>query len=96
MSIDNPDRRLTLRSAVPVWFLVTIGALLIGLFAPVGQYLTWLPIVLAASILITFCVQLAIVQKEGLVNRIMTSLGGSVVILAVATLVLGALQLSTA
>ena len=51
---------------------------------------------MAADVLLTFCIQLAIVQKEGLVDRMMACLGGSVVILGIATLVLGVLQLRAA
>lgn len=78
-----------LRTVVPVWVLVAIGALLIGLFAPPAEYLTWLPIALGAGVLVTFSIQLAIVRKDGLVTRVMVSIGGSVLILAAATAVLG-------
>ncbi len=38
--------------------------------------------------LLTFVIQLALQRKEGLVNRMIASVGGSVAILAVATVVL--------
>jgi hypothetical protein len=47
-----------------------------------------LPIVLAGCVLLTFAIQLALQRKEGLVTRMMASLGGALVILAVATAVL--------
>jgi hypothetical protein len=75
-------------SVIPVWMMVAIGALLIGLLAPPEHYLTWLPIALAGGTFFTFCLQLATVQKEGLVDRVMASLGGSVIILAIATAIL--------
>lgn len=90
---DQPARRLTLTSVIPVWLISVIGAVIVGILAPVGQYLTWLPIVFAVGIFATFCIQLAIVQKEGLVNRVVTCLSGSAVILILATIVLGGLQL---
>ena len=68
----------------------------IGLLVPPTHYLDWVPFVLAADVFLTFCIQLAIVQKEGLVDRMMACLGGSVVILGIATLVLGILQLRAA
>ena len=96
MTIDQPARTLALKSVLPVWSLAIVGAVLVSVFSPVDHYLTWLPIVLAADILLTFCIQLALVQKDGLVNRMMACLGGSVLILGLATVVLGILQFSAA
>jgi hypothetical protein len=80
-------------SVIPVWVLVACGALLTGLLSTPDYYFTWLPIVLAAATILTFCVQLALVQKEGLVNRMMASLGGSLVILAAASAILWGVSL---
>jgi hypothetical protein len=44
--------------------------------------------VLYIGIMATFVIQLARTEKGGLVNRVMASIGGSVVILAIATGVL--------
>jgi hypothetical protein len=96
VTIDQQGKRLALSSVIPIWILAVVGAVLIGILVPVGQYLTWVPIVLAGATIVTFCVQLSLDRKEGLVNRMMASLGGSVVILAIATAVLGALQLASA
>lgn len=81
-------------SVIPVWVLVACGALLTGLLSEPSDYFTWLPIVLAAAAILTFCIQLAHVQKEGLVNRMTASLGGSLVILAVASGILAVVSLS--
>jgi hypothetical protein len=94
--MDLPATRLALTSVVPVWSVAIVGSVLIGLLAPPAQYLNWLPFVLAADVLLTFCIQLAIVQKEGLVDRMMACLGGAIVILGVATVVLGIAQLRAA
>jgi hypothetical protein len=82
-----------LRTALPVWVLVVVGAILVGLLAVPSDYLTWLPIVLGAAVLLTFSIQLAIVRREGLVTRVMISMGGSVVILVLATALLGVVAL---
>lgn len=79
-----------LASILPVWGLVLIGAILVGLLAA-PKYLILLPIVLAAAVLLTFCLQLARRQKEGFVSRLYWSIGGAFVILAVATVVLWAI-----
>ena len=75
------------RSALPVWALVVVGALLVAFLAH-GDYLNWIPLVMAGSVLATFCLQLAVVRKEGFVGRLMITIAGSIGILAIATLVL--------
>lgn len=75
-------------SILPVWILVIVGAILVGLISPADDYYTWLPIVLAGSLILTFAIQLAVPRKDGLVTRIMTSAVGSVLILAVTTAIL--------
>jgi hypothetical protein len=96
VTITEPATRLTLKSVVPVWLVAIVGSVLIGLAVPPAHYLDWLPFVLAADVILTFCIQLAIVQKEGLVERMMACLGGSIVILGISTVVLGSLQLLAA
>jgi hypothetical protein len=73
----------SLRSVVPVWVVALAGAIAVGVFAASAAQ-TWLPIVLAGSVLVTMAIQLALQRKEGLVTRMMASLGGALVICAVA------------
>jgi hypothetical protein len=84
-------RRLTVS---PVWLFTVIGAVLTGLLVSPAHYLIWLPMVLAGAIFLTICIQLAAVEKEGLVNRMTASLVGSVVVLAVATAILWPISLA--
>lgn len=79
------------RSVIPVWVAVAIGAALVGVFAPHSAALGWLPIVLFGGVMLTFVIQLALDEKQGLVNRVMASLGGAVVILAASTAVFAVL-----
>jgi hypothetical protein len=77
-----------LSSIVPVWVVAVAGAIVVGLVAtPAGIY-RWLAVVLAVVVLLTFLIQLALPSKEGLVLRMAASIGGAVVLLAVATGVL--------
>ncbi|MBK4348246.1 hypothetical protein [Lacisediminihabitans changchengi] len=87
MSIDQPVIRRFPLSAIPVWAVVAVGALLVLLLASGGQRLVWMPIVLIVGVLGTFVIQLGLDQKVGLVNRVIVSLSGSVVILGLATTV---------
>lgn len=74
-------------SVPPIWIAAFVGAVLVGLFAG-DKYLTWLPVVAAVCVLVTFAVQLALQSKEGLVTRIIASIGGVLAILAIASAVL--------
>ena len=85
--------RLRLATTLPVWFVAIVGAVVVGLATHGDRFLTWLPLVLGATILLTFCLQLATREKEGLVDRTMLSLAGSVVVLGVATGILSLLSL---
>jgi hypothetical protein len=85
MTVEQTTSRRGIRSVAAVWILMVIGAILVGIFAEPKHEIALLPVVLGAGILITFCVQLALDRKDGLVNRVMASLGGSVVILAIFT-----------
>lgn len=75
------------RSVPPVWLAALVGAALVAVFAG-AQFLTWLPVVAAAAVLLTFVIQLSLQRKEGLVTRIIASVGGVLVILGLATVVL--------
>ena len=85
VSIETPIPARFPRSAIPVWVLVAAAAVAVGVLAPHASRIGWLPLVLFGGVIATFVIQLALDEKVGLVNRVMMSLGGSVVILAVAT-----------
>ncbi len=74
-----------LLSVIPVWLLSIVGAVVVGLVTPHDDLFTGLSIVLAAAVIVTFVIQLALQRTEGFVVRAMASIGVSVVILAVAT-----------
>lgn len=78
------------RTILPVWLTTLALAILVGVLAPTA-YLTWLPLALAFVLLLTFVIQLILSRKEELVTRMIFSIGGALVILAVATVVLWAL-----
>jgi len=90
---------LKLASVIPVWILAVIGAILVGtladrtshangFFSGSGGYLDWLGIVFAIIVILTFVVQLLIQRSEGFVSRVVASIVGSLIILAVATAIL--------
>ena len=65
-----------------------VATVLVALNSPGFEYFTWLSIVLAGAIIVTFCVQLAIRRKEGFNGRLNLSVGGSFLIVVVAALIL--------
>lgn len=93
METKNRRERLRLATTLPVWFVALVGAVVVGLTTDGDDYLVWLPLVLGATILVTFCLQLATREKDGLVDRTMLSLAGSLVVLGLATGVLSLLSL---
>ncbi|RQP13074.1 MAG: hypothetical protein EAS51_00830 [Microbacteriaceae bacterium] len=74
----------SLRSVIPVWAAAILGAVAVLVIAPAAA-LTWVPVVMAALVLLTFTIQLSLARKEGLVERIVASLSGALLILLIAT-----------
>ncbi|MBF4575816.1 hypothetical protein [Frondihabitans sp. VKM Ac-2883] len=85
METSNRRVRLRLATTIPVWFVALVGAVVVGLTVDGDGYLVWLPLVLGFTIVLTFCLQLATREKDGLVDRTMLSLSGSLVVLGIAT-----------
>lgn len=89
-----PDDVLTRWQTVSpfvVWAGAAVAALVIGLTVR-EQYLTWLPIALAAAVIVSFAIQLGIQRKEGFVARVTLSVCGAIVVLALATGILALVQ----
>jgi hypothetical protein len=72
-------------SVLPVWVLSLVGAVVSAILLPREQYLTWVAIVLAGAVILTFLIQLGLRRTEGFVVRAMASIGISAVILAIAS-----------
>lgn len=80
-----------MRSVVPVWILSILAIVAVGVFVSPEMYLVFFPVVLGLALVVTFGIQLLVPVRKGFVNRVSASLGGAVVILAVATVVLAPL-----
>ncbi len=72
-------------SILPVWVLSLLGAIVIAVVLPREQYLTWVAIVLAGAVILTFLIQLGLRRTEGFVTRAIASIGVSALILAIAS-----------
>jgi len=86
--VDATTARLKPITVVPVWVASLVAAVLIGVFSPAAEYWDHVVLALGGAIVLTFVLQLATSQKDGLVSRTMLSTCGSLVILAVVTGVL--------
>jgi hypothetical protein len=80
-----------LRSLVPVWLAAAVGAVVVTVAVGPGQAPRWYPLVLAACVIATFVIQLALPRKTGFVDRATGSVVGAVLVLAAATLIVGVL-----
>ena len=80
-----------LGSVIPVWLVALVGAVLVGLTSPPDGYFTWLAVVFAGVVVLTFAIQLGLQRTEGFVVRAMASVGVAIVILAAATGILALL-----
>ncbi|MFB2596895.1 hypothetical protein ACEXQE_03790 [Herbiconiux sp. P17] len=80
-----------MRSVVPVWILTILAVVAVGVFVTPAEFLVFMPVVLGLALLVTFGIQLVVKERKGFVNRVSASVGGAVLILALATVVLGPL-----
>ena len=77
--------RRTLATAIPVWVAVVAGVVaLVSLVRP-EVWLPSVPVIGAGALLLTFLVQVSLQSKDGLVKRMLVSVTGVVVILAIAS-----------
>ena len=83
---------LKLASIIPIWVLVLAASVAVAILSSGYDFFTWLSIVLAAAVVLTFCVQLGIRRKEGFNGRLALSGAGSLAIVAVAAAILWSLR----
>jgi len=82
---------LLMRSVVPVWIVSILAVVAVAVFVTPEWYLVFLPVILGLVLLITFGIQIVVPVRKGFVDRVSASVGGAVLILLVATAVLGPL-----
>lgn len=77
----------TIATALPVWVAVAGAALAVALLAPREQWWGILPVIAAAAMLLTFVIQVSLQSKDGLVTRMLVTVAGVFLLLAVASLI---------
>lgn len=71
-----------------VWVAAAVGVLLVALLAPAPVRTEWLAMVFAATVVLTFLIQLIIQRAKGFLHRVTVSTLGSLLVLAAGTLIL--------
>lgn len=71
-----------------VWVAAAVGVLLVALLAPLDARTEWLAMVFAATVVLTFVIQLALQRPKGFLHRTTMSTLGALIILAAGTLIL--------
>lgn len=78
-------------SIVLVWVAAAVGVLVVGWLVPVDEFTEWLAIIFAATVVLTFAIQLALQRPKGFLHRVTMSTLGALIVLAAGT---GILQLA--
>ncbi|GAB3616357.1 hypothetical protein GCM10027416_09140 [Okibacterium endophyticum] len=81
----------TIGTVVTVWAVAIVGGVLAGIVASPDALFSWLAIVLAACVVLTFVLQLATHEKNGFILRVAASVTGAVVLIALISGVLALL-----
>lgn len=74
---------------VAVWVAGAVIAVVIGLVAPADWRAAWMPVGLAACIVLAFAIQLTLGHAEGFVRRVAASVIGAMAIMGLIGLGLG-------
>lgn len=83
MSTSQPTMRASLGGILAVWIVAAIAGVLAGVFAPEGTRATWLAIVLAGCVILSFAVQLGSGRPDGFIRRVGMSAIGALLVLGV-------------
>jgi hypothetical protein len=75
----------TVATALPVWFAVLIALVVVAIVVPMNAWWSIFPAIAAGAVLLTFIIQVSLQSKEGLVMRMLVTVTGVVVVLAIAS-----------
>lgn len=75
----------TVATALPVWLAVIAALVVVGLVVPVTQWWAFLPAIAGGAMIMTFVIQVSLQSKDGLVMRMLVTVSGAFVLLALAS-----------
>ena len=77
----------TVATALPVWFAVVAAVVMVGLLLPTTEWWAVLPAIAGGAMILTFIIQVSLQSKDGLVNRILVTVTGAILLLIAASIV---------
>ncbi len=75
----------TLATALPVWLAVVAGIVLLLVLVEADDRAASLAVIAAGAVLLTFLIQVSLQTKEGLVHRMLVTVTGIVLLVALAS-----------
>lgn len=77
----------TVATALPVWLAVIAAVVIAGLMVPASEWWAVLPAIAGGAMIMTFIIQVSLQSKDGLVMRMLVTVTGAFVLLAIASVV---------
>lgn len=77
----------TVATALPVWLAVIAAVIIMGFALPANQWWAVLPAIAGGAMIMTFIIQVSLQSKDGLVMRMLVTVTGVFVVLALASVV---------
>lgn len=75
----------TLATALPVWLAVVGGVVLLLVLVEADDRAASLAVIAAGAVLLTFLIQVSLQTKEGLVHRMLVTVTGVILLVALAS-----------
>lgn len=75
----------TLATALPVWLAVVAGVVVLLVLVEADDRAASLAVIAAGAVLLTFLIQVSLQTKEGLVHRMLVSVTGIILLVALAS-----------
>ena len=77
----------TVATALPVWLAVIAAVVIVGLTVPASEWWAVLPAIAGGAMIMTFVIQVSLQSKDGLVMRMLVTVTGAFLLLAIASVV---------
>lgn len=77
----------TVATALPVWLAMIAAVVIVGLTVPASEWWAVLPAIAGGAMIMTFVIQVSLQSKDGLVMRMLVTVTGAFVLLAIASVV---------
>ncbi len=89
MSAPELAPRSSVTGIVAVWAAALLGGIAIAIFVPMEYQAQWFVLALAASLLVSFGVQLAYGRSTGFIRRVAASVLGALLALGIVSVAVG-------